>query len=159
MFCCGGAEEENDGGPLANQNTAPPRGQNPYGAGSQREPRTSGATKSGAPQKVLPIEIPAFSLDELNRLTGNFGSKALIGEGSYGRVFHAKLSDGQEAAIKKLDTSSSPEPDSDFEAQLSIVSRLKNDHFVGLLGYCLEANEPILVYQYASLGSLHDVLH
>lgn len=74
--------------------------------------------KSGAPQKVLPIEIPAISLDELNRLTGNFGTKALIGEGSYGRVFYAKLSNGQAAAIKKLDTSSSQEPDTDFVAQV-----------------------------------------
>ena len=30
MFCCGGAEEEN-AGPPANQNTAPPRGNNPVG--------------------------------------------------------------------------------------------------------------------------------
>ena len=52
-------------------------------------------------------------------MTGNFGNKALIGEGSYGRVFYAKLKDGMSAAIKKLDTSSSQEPDSDFEAQVS----------------------------------------
>ena len=51
-------------------------------------------------------------------MTGNFGTKALIGEGSYGRVFYAKLKDGMPAAIKKLDTSSSQEPDSDFEAQV-----------------------------------------
>ena len=74
--------------------------------------------KSGAPQKVLPIEIPAIPLDELNRMTGNFGTKALIGEGSYGRVFYGKLSNGQPAAIKKLDTGSSQEPDSDFGAQV-----------------------------------------
>lgn len=43
--------------------------------------------------------------------------------------------------------------------QLSTVSRLKNDNFVELLGYCLEANNRILVYQFASMGSLHDVLH
>jgi len=43
--------------------------------------------------------------------------------------------------------------------QLSVVSRLKSDHFVELLGYCLEENNRILVYQYASLGSLHDILH
>ena len=76
------------------------------------------AMRSGAPQKVLPIEIPAMSLDELNRATGNFGSKSLIGEGSYGRVFYAKFSNGQTAAIKKLDTSTSQEPDSDFAAQV-----------------------------------------
>ena len=83
------------------------------------EPKTS-AARSGAPQKVLPIETPVISLDELNRLTGNFGTKALIGEGSYGRVFYAKLSSGEDAAIKKLDTSSSQEPDSDFAAQVPI---------------------------------------
>lgn len=75
--------------------------------------------KSGAPQKVLPIETPAIPLDELNRLTSNFGTKALIGEGSYGRVFYAKLSDGTAAAIKKLDTSSQDQ-DSDFGAQVRI---------------------------------------
>ncbi|CAN4118624.1 unnamed protein product [Withania somnifera] len=99
-----------------------------------------------------------MTLDELNKLTGNFGKKALVGEGSYGRVFSGKLRDGQQAAIKKLDTSSS-EPDSDFTAQLSIVSRLKHEHFVTLMGYCLEANNRILIYEFATMGSLHDVLH
>lgn len=43
--------------------------------------------------------------------------------------------------------------------QLSLVSRLKNEYFVGLLGYCLESNNRILAYEYATMGSLHDVLH
>uniref|UniRef100_A0A5B6ZIP1 Putative Kinase superfamily protein n=1 Tax=Davidia involucrata TaxID=16924 RepID=A0A5B6ZIP1_DAVIN len=161
MFCCGGGEEEYNGPPV-NQYTAPPKGGNPYGGGggggSEREPRTSNVVKGGAPQKVLPIETPALSLDELNRLTSNFGPKALIGEGSYARVFYVTLSNGQQTAIKKLDTTSS-EPDSDFAAQLSLVSRFKNEHFVELIGYCLEANNRILAYQYATMGSLHDVLH
>ncbi|KAJ1423288.1 Tyrosine-protein kinase, active site [Sesbania bispinosa] len=168
MLCCGGAEEDISGLP-ANHYNSSPRGGNTYGggggnmlffalAGDRGEPKGN-VVKSGAPQKALPIEIPAIPLDELNRFTDNFGTKALIGEGSYGRVYHAKLSNGLDAAIKKLDTSSSPEPDSDFAAQLSVVSRLKHDHFVELMGYCLEANNRILVYQYASLGSLHDILH
>ncbi|XP_034917425.1 probable protein kinase At2g41970 [Populus alba] len=160
MFCCGGNEEEPHG-PPAHQYTAPPKGANIYGGGGsgRGEPRGANQARSGAPQKVLPIEIPSIPLDELNRMTGNFGTKALIGEGSYGRVFYAKLKDGMPAAIKKLDTSSSQEPDSDFEAQLSVVSRLKHEHFVELTGYCLEANNRILVYQFAVMGSLHDVLH
>ncbi|OIW13321.1 hypothetical protein TanjilG_02841 [Lupinus angustifolius] len=159
MLCCGGAEEETSG-PPASQYTAPSRGGGTYGGGGgndRAEPR-SNIVKSGGPQKVLPIEIPAMPLDELNRLTGSFGTKAFIGEGSYGRVFYAKLSDGTDAAIKKLDNSS-PEPDDDFANQLSVVSRLKHENFVELFGYCLEANNRILVYQYASMGSLHDVLH
>ncbi|XP_077234619.1 putative protein kinase At2g41970 [Tasmannia lanceolata] len=155
MLCCGGAEEESFGQP-ANQYTAPPNGNRPD---NDRESKGPNAVKSGAPAKVLPIEIPALSLDELKRLTSNFGPKALIGEGSYGRVFYATLSTGQAAVIKKLDASSSQEPDSDFAAQLSMVSRLKNENFVELLGYCLEANNRILVYQFATKGSLHDILH
>ncbi|KAL1818098.1 hypothetical protein DCAR_0522621 [Daucus carota subsp. sativus] len=160
MFCCGGAEEEIPGGPPANNIAAPPRGGNTLGAGGSNrgEPRGSGITRTGGDQKVLPIEIPALSLDELNKITGNFGTKALIGEGSYGRVFCGKLSNGTTAAIKKLDTSSE-DSDSDFAAQLSRVSRLKNDHFTEMIGYCLEANNRILVYQYATMGSLHDILH
>ncbi|XP_020213109.1 probable protein kinase At2g41970 [Cajanus cajan] len=161
MLCCGGAEEESSGPPANQYPSVPPRGGSTYGGGGndRGEPRGNMA-KSGAPQKALPIEIPSMPLDELNRLTGNFGTKAFIGEGSYGRVYYAKLSDGTDAAIKKLDTSSSPEPDnSDFAAQLSVVSRLKHDNFVELIGYCLEAENRILVYQHASLGSLHDVLH
>ncbi|XP_052174686.1 probable protein kinase At2g41970 [Diospyros lotus] len=160
MFCCGDGEEEHDGPPV-NQYTAPPRGGNAYGGGGsgRGEPRSAAAVRSGAPNKVLPIEIPAVPLAELNRLTSNFGSKALIGEGSYGRVFSAKLNDGEPAAIKKLDSSSPTEPDNDFAAQLSLVSRLKHENFLELKGYCLEADNRILVYEYATMGSLHDILH
>ncbi|CAI9779426.1 unnamed protein product [Fraxinus pennsylvanica] len=97
-----------------------------------------------------------MSMDELNRFS-NFGTKALTGEGSYGQVSFAKFSDGQSAAIKKLDTSSSPEPDSDFTAQMNEALEIfiftyfgkTNEHFMGLLGYCLEANNRILAYEYA----------
>jgi len=41
-------------------------------------------------------------LEELKEKTDNFGSKSLVGEGSYGRVYYAVLSDGQHVAIKNL---------------------------------------------------------
>lgn len=43
--------------------------------------------------------------------------------------------------------------------QLSLISRLKHEYFVELLGYCLEANNRILIYEFATNGSLHDILH
>ncbi|KAG7027787.1 putative protein kinase [Cucurbita argyrosperma subsp. argyrosperma] len=157
MFCCGGVEEENYGAP-SSQYSAPPRG-NTYGGSERGEPRSSNVVRGGPPQQILPIETPVITLDELNRLTSNFGAKSFIGEGSYGRVYYATLKCGQAAAIKKLDTSSSPEPDNDFAAQLSVVSRLKQENFLELIGYCLEANNRILIYPFAKMGSLHDILH
>jgi pto-interacting protein 1 len=63
-----------------------------------------------------------MSLDELKEKTNNFGSKALIGEGSYGRVYYATLDSGKHIAVKKLDTSADPEPDNEFLTQVLFPS-------------------------------------
>lgn len=43
--------------------------------------------------------------------------------------------------------------------QVSMVSRLKHDNVVELLGYCVDGNTRILAYEFATMGSLHDMLH
>uniref|UniRef100_A0A9I9DGK7 non-specific protein-tyrosine kinase n=1 Tax=Cucumis melo TaxID=3656 RepID=A0A9I9DGK7_CUCME len=96
--------------------------------------------KPEAPKTPPPIEVPALSLEELKEKTDNFGSKALIGEGSYGRVYYASLNDGKAVAVKKLDVSSEPDSSVDFLTQVSTVSRLKHENFVELHGYCVEGN-------------------
>ncbi|KAJ0790775.1 putative protein kinase RLK-Pelle-RLCK-VIII family [Helianthus annuus] len=40
-----------------------------------------------------------------------------------------------------------------------MFSRLKNEYFSQLCGYCLEKNKRILVFQYATMGCLHEILH
>ncbi|XVF38967.1 hypothetical protein REPUB_Repub20aG0148600 [Reevesia pubescens] len=114
-------------------------------------------TRDRQPDIIQPIAIPAISVGELKEITDNFGSKSLIGEGSYGRVYYGILKSGKAAAIKKLD--SSMQPDQEFLAQVSMVSRLKHDNVVELLGYCIDGSFRVLAYDYASNGSLHDMLH
>jgi len=106
-----------------------------------------------------PIEVPILSLDELKEKTDNFGSKALIGEGSYGRVYYATLENGKAVAVKKLDVSQEPESNVEFLTQVSRVSRLKHENIVELQGYCVEGNMRVLTYEFATMGSLHDILH
>ncbi|KAK1270650.1 PTI1-like tyrosine-protein kinase 3 [Acorus gramineus] len=106
-----------------------------------------------------PIEVPALSLDDLKEKTDNFGSKCLIGEGSYGRVYYATV-DEKAMALKKLDVSSDPpESNAEFLNQVAMVSTMKHANFVELLGYCVEGNLRVLSYEFATMGSLHDVLH
>ncbi|KAF5797406.1 putative non-specific protein-tyrosine kinase RLK-Pelle-RLCK-VIII family [Helianthus annuus] len=111
-------------------------------------------------QKPVPtIEVPALSLDELKEKTENFGSKALIGEGSYGRVYFANLNSGKSVAVKKLDVSTEAESDNEFLTQVAMVSTLKHENLVELCGYCVEGNTRVLAYEFATMGSLHDILH
>ncbi|VAI74599.1 unnamed protein product [Triticum turgidum subsp. durum] len=118
--------------------------------------RANGHDRGKAPPS---IEVPELSFDELKEKTDDFGSKALVGEGSYGRVYYAVLENGTHVAVKKLDTSADPEPDNEFIAQVSVISRLKHEHFVDMLGYCLEGDQRLLAYEFATMGSLHDILH
>lgn len=67
---------------------------------------------------MQPILVPTIPIEELSEVTDNFGNDALIGEGSYGRVYYGMLKNGQPAAIKKLDASK--QPDDEFLAQVSI---------------------------------------
>lgn len=129
-----------------------------HSAGNDGFYRASDPTPKGAQVvKVQPIAVPAVSVDELKEITDNFGNQALIGEGSYGRVYYGVLKNGRAAAIKKLDTSK--QPDQELLAQVSMVSRLKHDNFVELLGYCVDGGLRVLAYEFATMGSLHDVLH
>ncbi|XP_031095899.1 PTI1-like tyrosine-protein kinase 1 isoform X2 [Ipomoea triloba] len=129
---------------------------------SDGRPRRSRVQAPAKPevQKTIPvIEVPLYSLEKLKERTENFGSKALIGEGSYGRVYRASLDDGKAVAVKKLDMSSEPAPNTEFLIQVSLVSRMKHVNLIELLGYCVEGNQRVLVYEFATKGSLHDILH
>ncbi|KAJ9696781.1 hypothetical protein PVL29_008811 [Vitis rotundifolia] len=129
---------------------------NPAGNDGGYRP-TDPAPKGTQAVKVQPIAVPPILFDELKEITDNFGTSALIGEGSYGRVYYGLLKNGQAAAIKKLDASK--QPDEEFLAQVSMVSRLKHDNFVELIGYCVDGGSRVLAYEFASNGSLHDILH
>ncbi|KAM0954572.1 putative protein kinase RLK-Pelle-RLCK-VIII family [Dioscorea sansibarensis] len=153
MGCFSCCEEDIHG---AADNGAPYKSS--HSAGNDGFYRASDPAPKGAQVvRVQPIAVPAIPVDELKEITDNFGNKALIGEGSYGRVYYGVLKNGRAAAIKKLDTSK--QPDQELLAQVSMVSRLKHDNFVELLGYCVDGGLRVLAYEFATMGSLHDVLH
>lgn len=86
--------------------------------GNQKTQKASAPVKEDVQKTAPPIEVPALSLDELKEKTDNFGSKALIGEGSYGRVYYATLENGKAVAVKKLDVSQEPESNVEFLTQV-----------------------------------------
>uniref|UniRef100_A0A0D9V0B3 Protein kinase domain-containing protein n=1 Tax=Leersia perrieri TaxID=77586 RepID=A0A0D9V0B3_9ORYZ len=129
----------------------------PGGNYGQSRPGPPAPARTTPTSRSLPIAVPAISLDEMKEITKNFSSDALIGEGSYSRVFFGVLRDGKKSAVKKLD--SSKQPDQEFLLQVSAVSRLKHENLIQLIGYCAEGSIRVLAYEYAPRGSLHDILH
>nr|XP_029122226.1 PTI1-like tyrosine-protein kinase 1 [Elaeis guineensis] len=128
--------------------------------GTEKGSEHSASKKSEPERDQLPlITVPALSLNEIKAKTHDFSLQSLVGEGSHARVYKAVLNGNREVAIKKLDTPSNPELNTEFLNQLSMVSRLKHENYVELLSYCVEGNFRLLTFEYATMGSLHDYLH
>ncbi|XP_071684667.1 putative wall-associated receptor kinase-like 16 isoform X3 [Lolium perenne] len=112
-------------------------------------------TRSVKADKILPLVVSTISMDELKEITNNFSNRALIGEGSSSKVFFGVLKDGHTSAIKMLD----PDEEIILELQVPEVSRFKHTNVTQLLRYRDERGNRVLVYEYTSRGSLHDILH
>jgi hypothetical protein len=104
-----------------------------------------------------------FSFSELSSATNNFSMENKIGAGSFGSVYKGNLMDGREVAIKRGETSvrtkKFQEKEIAFDSELVLLSRIHHKHLVGLVGFCEESDERLLVYEYMSNGALHDHLH
>jgi hypothetical protein len=85
---------------------------------NQKNQKPQAVVKPEAQKEALPIEVPPLSVDEVKEKTDNFGSKSLIGEGSYGRVYYATLNDGKAVALKKLDVAPEAETNTEFLNQV-----------------------------------------
>ncbi|XP_031483405.1 probable LRR receptor-like serine/threonine-protein kinase At1g05700 isoform X2 [Nymphaea colorata] len=96
-----------------------------------------------------------FSYAEIMSITDNFRTK--IGEGGYGPVFHGCLQDGQNVAVKIL-SDKSKQGSKEFYTEVTLLSRIHHKNLVSFFGYCDEAENMILVYEYIPMGNLQNVL-
>ncbi|KAJ9537979.1 hypothetical protein OSB04_030712 [Centaurea solstitialis] len=94
--------------------------------------------------------------EEIKLATDNFGDNNQIGTGGFGKVYKGVISHskGQSmAAIKRLDGRYG-QGNTEFWREIMMLSRYTHENLVSLLGFCDEDGEKILVYEYASHGSL-----
>ncbi|XP_074320050.1 serine/threonine-protein kinase-like protein ACR4 [Silene latifolia] len=109
------------------------------------------------------IKIPrakVFTYQELEKATEGFKEESIVGRGSFSCVFKGVLRDGTTVAVKRAVMSSDQKKNSkEFHTELDLLSRLNHAHLLNLLGYCEEAEERLLVYEFMAHGSLHQHLH
>ncbi|PSR90099.1 Protein kinase [Actinidia chinensis var. chinensis] len=111
--------------------------------------------------------LKAFSFNDLKNATKNFRSDSLLGEGGFGCVFKgwidentfapSKPGTGIVVAIKKLKTESS-QGHREWLTEVNYLGQLHHENLVKLIGYCLESENRLLVYEFMPKGSLENHL-
>ncbi|KAJ9559395.1 hypothetical protein OSB04_014009 [Centaurea solstitialis] len=101
------------------------------------------------------LEIP---LEDIKLATQNFNDDNCIGRGGFGKVYKGEVpqANGRHNTIvaKRLDSDTSCQGENEFFMELEILFEYKHEKFIDLVGYCNEKGEKIIVYEYASKGSL-----
>lgn len=135
------------------------------GAASESGGSTSSESDSESDTPLLNWRPKAdslwYNIEEIKRVTDNFSSKNLIGEGQFGVVYRGKLGDGSLIAVKKV-VNTEFEGDAEFFREVEIISSLRHRNLVPLRGCCCvvdgvySSNQKFLVYDYMPNGNLGD---
>ncbi|KAF8012401.1 hypothetical protein BT93_I0528 [Corymbia citriodora subsp. variegata] len=125
------------------------------GGSSHGELTEQTAHGSAIPNFHLGLEMP---LAEIHFATNNFDGKLLIGKGGFGNVYRGTLRDGTKVAVKQSELGSG-QGFSEFQTEITVLSKIHHRHLVSLIGYCAEQSEMILVYEFMEKGSLRDHLY
>ncbi|KAJ9540192.1 hypothetical protein OSB04_026698 [Centaurea solstitialis] len=103
------------------------------------------------------VELPLFSLSEIVKATDNFSTNNKLGQGGFGAVYKGVLDDGGEIAVKRLSKTSS-QGLVEFQNEVICIAKLQHRNLVKLLGYCVQGDEKMLVYEYMPNKSLDSFL-
>eukprot|EP00258_Populus_trichocarpa_P006947 XP_002311169.2 receptor-like cytoplasmic kinase 176 [Populus trichocarpa] len=143
----------------------------------------SGNDRSGSSSKVSSSTVPStprtqgeilqssnlksFSFNELKAATRNFRPDSVLGEGGFGCVFKgwidehsltaAKPGTGIVIAVKRL-SQESFQGHQEWLAEINYLGQLYHPNLVKLIGYCLEDDHRLLVYEFMPKGSLENHL-
>ncbi|EOY26775.1 Serine/threonine-protein kinase PBS1, putative [Theobroma cacao] len=98
-------------------------------------------------------QLDVFSFESIAASTNYFSVGNKLGEGGFGPVYKGKLLDGREIAVKRL-SSHSGQGLLEFKNEAILIAKLQHTNLVRLLGFCIQGEEKILIYEYMPNKSL-----
>ncbi|XP_015874114.2 probable serine/threonine-protein kinase PBL10 [Ziziphus jujuba] len=111
--------------------------------------------------------VKRFSFADLKMATRNFRPDSVLGEGGFGSVFKgwidensftaAKPGTGMVIAVKRLNQEGF-QGHKEWLAEVNYLGQLYHPNLVKLIGYCLEEEHRLLVYEFMPRGSLENHL-
>nr|KJB76052.1 hypothetical protein B456_012G070600 [Gossypium raimondii] len=127
---------------------------------SMSMPRTEGEILQSS-------NLKSFNFSELRTATRNFRPDSVLGEGGFGCVFKgwidensltaAKPGTGLVIAVKRLNQEGF-QGHQEWLAEINYLGQLHHPNLVKLIGYCLEDDHRLLVYEFMPKGSLENHL-
>ncbi|XP_040998287.1 putative cysteine-rich receptor-like protein kinase 35 isoform X4 [Juglans microcarpa x Juglans regia] len=108
---------------------------------------TSGNLNTNVPDLVV------YSYADIEMATNKFSFENKLGEGGYGPVYKGVLSNKQEIAVKKL-SKASTQGFEEFKNEVTLTAKLQHVNLVRVLGFCIERDEQMLIYEYMPNKSL-----
>ncbi|XP_021896941.1 probable LRR receptor-like serine/threonine-protein kinase At1g56140 isoform X2 [Carica papaya] len=103
--------------------------------------------------------ISSFDFQTLKKATKNFHPNNLLGRGGFGSVYRGKLKDGRLVAIKRLSLDKSQQGESEFLAEVRMITSIQHKNLVRLLGCCSDGPQRLLVYEYMKNRSLDLIIY
>ncbi|CAH8352113.1 unnamed protein product [Eruca vesicaria subsp. sativa] len=101
----------------------------------------------------LPTESVQFGFKTIEAATSNFSEENKLGVGGFGEVYKGILMNGTEVAVKRL-SKTSGQGEVEFKNEVLVVAKLQHRNLVRLLGFSLQGEEKLLVYEFVSNKSL-----
>ncbi|KAK6155110.1 hypothetical protein DH2020_009358 [Rehmannia glutinosa] len=112
-------------------------------------------------------QLRKFTYNELKMATRNFRPDSLLGEGGFGCVFKGWVNEtgstpvkpgtGLTVAVKTLNHDGL-QGHREWLAEVNYLGELIHPHLVKLIGYCIEDDQRLLVYEFMPRGSLENHL-
>ncbi|XP_048131631.1 L-type lectin-domain containing receptor kinase IX.1-like [Rhodamnia argentea] len=99
-----------------------------------------------------------FSYEELTTATDSFAQGRILGKGGFGMVYEGHIRDGRTRIAVKIIKPNSHQGKKEYVSEVMSLSQLRHKNLVQLIGYCHEADNLALVYEFMRGGSLEDHL-
>ncbi|XP_022767549.1 receptor-like cytoplasmic kinase 176 [Durio zibethinus] len=111
--------------------------------------------------------LKTFTFSELRTATRNFRPDSVLGEGGFGSVFKGWIDEhsltatkpgtGMVIAVKRLNQEGF-QGHKEWLAEINYLGQLHQANLVKLIGYCLEDEHRLLVYEFMARGSMENHL-
>ncbi|XP_059307847.1 receptor protein kinase TMK1 [Lycium ferocissimum] len=127
--------------------------------GAVSETHTVSASETGDNVQMVEAGNMVISIQVLKNVTNNFSEENILGQGGFGTVYKGELHDGTKIAVKRMENGIiTGKGLNEFKSEIAVLTKVRHRHLVGLLGYCLDGNEKLLVYEYMPQGTLSEHL-